>query len=61
MIDFDHVTKIYEDGTAALDDITFHIDKGEFVFVVGPSGAGKSTLTRLLMHEELADKRQDHD
>lgn len=53
MIDFDHVTKIYEDGTAALDDITFHIDKGEFVFVVGPSGAGKSTLTRLLMHEEL--------
>ncbi|HIV02106.1 MAG TPA: cell division ATP-binding protein FtsE [Candidatus Aphodoplasma excrementigallinarum] len=53
MIDFDHVTKIYEDGTAALDDITFHIEKGEFVFVVGPSGAGKSTLTRLLMHEEL--------
>ena len=53
MIDFDHVTKIYEDGTAALDDITFHIDKGEFVFVVGPSGACKSTLTRLLMHEEL--------
>ena len=53
MIEFDHVTKVYEDGTAALDDITFQIDKGEFVFVVGPSGAGKSTLTRLLMHEEL--------
>ena len=53
MIRFENVTKIYEDGTAALDNITFHVEKGEFVFVVGPSGAGKSTLTRLLMHEEL--------
>lgn len=53
MIRFENVTKIYENGTAALSDMTFHIGKGEFVFVVGPSGAGKSTLTRLLMHEEL--------
>lgn len=53
MIRFENVTKIYEDGTAALDNITFHVEKGEFVFVVGPSGAGKSTLTRILMHEEL--------
>lgn len=44
MIRFENVTKIYEDGTAALDNITFHVEKGEFVFVVGPSGAGKSTL-----------------
>lgn len=53
MILFENVTKTYEDGTVALDNINFHIEKGEFVFVVGPSGAGKSTLTRLLMHEEL--------
>lgn len=53
MILFENVTKTYEDGTIALDNINFHIEKGEFVFVVGPSGAGKSTLTRLLMHEEL--------
>lgn len=53
MIRFEHVTKIYENGTVALDDVSFHVRKGEFVFVVGPSGAGKSTLTRMLMHEEL--------
>lgn len=53
MIDFIKVRKEYPDGTVAVDDVTFHIDKGEFVYIVGPSGAGKSTLTRLLMHEEL--------
>lgn len=53
MIRFENVTKVYENGTTALDNISFHIEKGEFVFVVGPSGAGKSTLTRMLMHEEL--------
>ena len=47
MITFENVTKVYEDGTKALDNVNFHINKGEFVFVVGPSGSGKSTLTRL--------------
>lgn len=53
MIYFKNVRKEYPDGTVALDDINFHIKKGEFVYIVGPSGAGKSTLTKLLMHEEL--------
>jgi cell division transport system ATP-binding protein len=51
MIAFDGVTKIYEPGVEALRDVTFVIEKGEFVFVVGASGSGKSTLVRLLLKE----------
>ncbi len=51
MIVFDGVTKVYEPGVVALSDVTFLIEKGEFVFVVGASGSGKSTLVRLLLKE----------
>jgi cell division transport system ATP-binding protein len=51
MIVFEAVAKVYEPDVVALRDISFHIDKGEFVFVVGPSGSGKSTLIRLLLKE----------
>src|SRR5438874_9399353 len=51
MIVFDGVTKIYEPDVAALNDVSFVIEKGEFVFVVGASGSGKSTLIRLLLKE----------
>jgi cell division transport system ATP-binding protein len=51
MIVFESVTKVYEPDVVALDDVTFHIDKGEFVFIVGASGSGKSTLVRLLLKE----------
>jgi len=51
MIVFDGVTKIYEPNVAALSDVSFVIEKGEFVFVVGASGSGKSTIVRLLLKE----------
>jgi cell division transport system ATP-binding protein len=51
MIVFESVTKVYEPNVTALDEVSFVIDKGEFVFVVGASGSGKSTMIRLLLKE----------
>ena len=51
MIVFEDVSKVYEPNVGALRDVTFVIDKGEFVFVVGASGSGKSTIIRLLLKE----------
>lgn len=54
MIDFEHVSKEYKKGgKLALDDINFHVDDGEFVFLLGHSGAGKSTLLKLILREEV--------
>jgi cell division transport system ATP-binding protein len=51
MIVLDGVTKIYDPDVVALRDVSFVIEKGEFVFVVGASGSGKSTIIRLLIKE----------
>src|SRR5687767_6685903 len=51
MVVFEGVTKIYDPDVEALRDVSFVIDKGEFVFIVGASGSGKSTIIRLLIKE----------
>ena len=51
MVVFENVTKIYEPDVAALRDVSFAIDKGEFIFIVGASGSGKSTIVRLVLKE----------
>ena len=52
MIYFNNVSKVYGD-TTALFDVTFTVEKGEFVSVVGHSGAGKTTLMKMILADEI--------
>ena len=53
MIRLKDVEKTYENGTEALQGISFTIEDGEFVLLVGPSGSGKSTIIKLLTGEVI--------
>ena len=53
MVETFHLSKLYSRGVYALRDLSFKVDKGEFVFLTGPSGAGQSTFLRLLLRESL--------
>jgi len=48
LLKVEHLTKIYDDGTVALKDVSFTVEKGEFLVIIGLSGAGKSTLLRCI-------------
>lgn len=58
MIQMFHVSKSYEGGVPALQDITLKIPKGEFLFITGPSGAGKSTLLKIMFGSEAPTEGQ---
>jgi len=58
MITFEHVSKHYAGGVAALQDVSFHLEPGEMAFLTGHSGAGKSTLLRLVLMLERATRGQ---
>jgi cell division transport system ATP-binding protein len=51
VISFAHVTKRFGDDVLAVDDVTFSIEPGSFVFLTGASGSGKSTILKLLTRE----------
>ena len=51
VIEFRAVSKLYPSGDVGLDQATFSVDRGEFVFLVGSTGSGKSTVMRLLLKE----------
>ena len=53
MIRLDKVSKQFRTGVFALSDVSFSVEKGEFVFLVGPTGSGKTTIFRLLTREAL--------
>ena len=52
MIRFSHVSKTYPNGVLGLRDVSFHIPKGQFVFLTGHSGAGKSSILSLIIGEQ---------
>lgn len=58
MLEIRNLTKIYDDGTRALDNVSFDVQSGEFLIIIGLSGSGKSTLLRCI--NRLIDPTEGH-
>lgn len=56
MIEFDNVSKSFGKDNIALDEVSFVIDQGSFVFLVGETGAGKTTIFRLIIKDYIPTK-----
>ncbi len=52
IIQFDKVVKTFSDGTPGLDDVSFSMNHGDFIFLIGASGAGKTTLMKHIVRED---------
>ncbi|GAE93193.1 L-proline glycine betaine ABC transport system permease protein ProV [Gracilibacillus boraciitolerans JCM 21714] len=48
MITFENVTKQFPDGTTAVSEVDFSVNKGEFFVLIGPSGCGKTTSLKMM-------------
>ncbi len=53
MISLENVSKKFGTGVFAISDVSFTVEKGEFVFLIGPTGSGKTTIFRILIREML--------
>lgn len=56
MIELTHVTASYKNGFIGLNDASFKINYGEFVYIIGETGSGKSTIIKLL-HGEMRPQK----
>lgn len=53
MVEFTNVIKTYDGNITAVDNVSFTIKEGEFIFLIGPSGSGKTTVIKMLIRDEV--------